>query len=734
MIGAVRIGAGALAGQWVRNPPSVAITAPGQSVATAAVTISWTYASSVPRPQAQFRVRLTSPDTTVEYYDSGIVTGPATSFVPAFTLSDGSTYLVSVQVSDGYDWSAPATAQFSVALADVGDFPNADVGSVYEVGINGVGLMLADRKQQDLEYRRQTAGLQAPRFAEGSTPFSEAIERYSFVGWADWRDGAGQQSRNRQDSSPAAYLEGEGVNPFEKTGLQLLPATAQTLATAYANPLSVVASNKLYTLTGAKQLTEVAAIGGAVNTVTIAGQTTVLAVASDGTNWYVADGVNIHRGTGTTDPGAAWATVDAKVMAWAADRLCVGYVGASSTTPNVFSTLTDAGAEEVASGRLILPPGSTITSITGGDGYVWFSARRNQQGLVYAWKAGSTDAPFVAFEFPAGQFPQSLGFYLGNVFVRCIEPLAAGGAKATIYQSATSSGRLIPQVVTTIESTTDDHTVGAFGGDDRFAMFSWKKQTIGGRSGVGAIDLSTGGHARWLYAPADTATGDVVSVVNWNGRTVFAVAGYGVCHETTGPVPSGFLRTDIADLGSSVAKVLSQLKADTAPLPTGAGLSISFTVDGGASYSPNVFSMSGAGLQTLTGDISKQAVTVGLKITLTATTVTPVLRSVTLRVHPIGLADQVIVLPVNCSDDPIGLNGQPLPEGGKGSGAARARFLESLAQTRIRYQDIDWAATGVSSIWEVEQVEVRSISVFDRQLNRQSHDQVAVLSLRRSFK
>jgi hypothetical protein len=322
---------------------------------------------------------------------------------------------------------------------------------------------------------------------------------------------------------------------------------------------------------------------------------------------------------------------------------------------------------------------------------VWFSARRNQQGLVYAWKAGSTDAPFVAFEFPAGQFPQALGFYLGNVFVRCIEPLAAGGAKATIYQAATSSGRLIPQVVTTIESTTDDHTVGAFGGDDRFAMFSWKKQTIGGRSGVGAIDLSTGGHARWLYAPADTATGDVVSVVNWNGRTVFAVAGYGVCHETTGPVPSGFLRTDIADLGSSVAKVLSQLKADTAPLPTGAGLSIAFTVDGGASYSPNTFAMSGAGLQTLTGDISKQAVTVGLKITLTATTVTPVLRSVTLRVHPIGLADQVIVLPVNCSDDPIGLNGQPLPEGGKGSGAARARFLESLAQTRIRYQDIDWA-------------------------------------------
>jgi hypothetical protein len=98
MIGAVRIGAGALAGQWVRNPPSAAITAPGQSVATAAVTISWTYTSAVPRPQAQFRVRLTSPDTTVEYYDSGIVTGPATSFVPAFTLSDGSTYRVGAGV------------------------------------------------------------------------------------------------------------------------------------------------------------------------------------------------------------------------------------------------------------------------------------------------------------------------------------------------------------------------------------------------------------------------------------------------------------------------------------------------------------------------------------------------------------------------------------------------------------------------------------------------------------
>jgi hypothetical protein len=731
--GPQRIAGGAIAGQFVHSPPIATLTGPSSTVTATSATATWTYFSYVSRAQNQFRVKLLTPDGGTVLFDSGIVAGAGTSYLVPFSLSDGSVYLIRVSVGDGFDFSDEVDSLFVVDLAGVADYPDAAVGTIYEVGINGVGYMLADTPEGELQYRRQVVPLEAPRYAQGDTPFSEAVERYTFVGWSDWRDGAGQQNKNRADSSPAAFLDSEGVNPFEETGLQLLPATAQTLANTYANPLSVIASNKLYSLTGTNTLKEVASIGGAVTAFSLVAATTITSVASDGTNWYVCDGANIFQGASAVDPVDPWSTLPVTVMAWAADRLCVAYPS-SGTTPNVFSTLASAGGEEIPSGRITLPVGSTITGITGGDGYVWFTARRNQQGLVYAWKAGSSEAPFIAFEFPAGQFPQSIGFYLGNVFVRCIEPLSAGGTKASIYRAATSSGRLIPALVTKIESGTDDHTVGAWSGDDRFAMFSWKKITAAGASGVGAIDLSSGGNARWLYAPTPTANGDVVSVLNWNGRTVFAVAGYGVCHEDVVPVTTGFLRTDISDLGTSTSKVYGQLKADLSPMPTGGAIVVAISADGGTSYSTSTFDLSGAGTQTLIGDVSRQAVSLGLKITLTATTVSPVLHSITVRAHPLGLADQVLILPINCADVLDDLRGKELKDSGDGKGARRARVLENLAQSQVRVQDIDWVETEAATIWEVEQVDVRSVGVFNRQKAKQVHSQVAVVMLRRSLK
>jgi hypothetical protein len=684
--GPQRIGGGAIAGQFIRTPPTAVVTAPASTISTTSTTVAWTYFSYVSRAQAQFRVKLRTTEGGIVLFDSGVLDGAGTSYSPDFFLSDSSAYTAVVSVSDGYDWSDEATIDFTVDLADVADYPDVKVGTVYEIAINGVGYMLADSTDGELQYRRQTLHLDAPRFAQGDTPFSEAIERYTFIGWSDFRDGAGQQNRNRADSSPAAFLDSESVNPFEDDGLRLLPATSKALTNTHSNPLTVVCGNQLYNV--------------------------------------------------AVDPGPAWSTIDANVMTWAADRLCIAY-SSDATTPNVFSTLTPDGSEEVPAGRITLPTGSTITSITGGDGYVWFTARRNQQGLVYAWKAGSSDAPFIAFEFPTGQFPQSIGFYLSNVFVRCIEPLAAGGTKAVIYRAATSSGRLIPQLVREIESGTDDHTVGSWAGDSRFALFSWKKVHSSGASGVGCLDLSSGGNARWLCAPvadAGTANGDVVSVATWNGRAVFSIAGYGVCYEMTTPVATGFLRTDISDLGTSVSKVYGQLKADVHPLPTGGGISVTYSLDAGESYSTDPFALSGAGIQTLNGSIDKQGVSLGLKITMTAAAASPVLRAITVRAHALGLADQVLILPVNCADTLADLRGKELPESGSARGSQRARVLESLSQTRIRLQDIDWLDTQTATIWEVEQVEVRTASVFDRSKKKQVHSQVAVLQLRRSLK
>ena len=78
-----------------------------------------------------------------------------------------------------------------VEYVDVHAFAdNTAVGHRYQVGINGVGYMLADHPEKGDEYRRQVIPLDPQRLATSDTPFSEAIERYSFAAADTWESGS----------------------------------------------------------------------------------------------------------------------------------------------------------------------------------------------------------------------------------------------------------------------------------------------------------------------------------------------------------------------------------------------------------------------------------------------------------------------------------------------------------------------------------------------------------------
>lgn len=55
-------------------------------------------------------------------------------------------------------------------------------------------------------------------------------------------------------------------------------------------------------------------------------------------------------------------------------------------------------------------------------------------------------------------------------------------------------------------------------------------------------------------------------------------------------------------------------------------------------------------------------------------------------------------------------------------------------QTRVKFQDIDWAYTKESGVWEVEQVRIRSVNLRDPMTKKASQLQVAVVNLRRPLK
>lgn len=722
----------AIAGSALFVPPTCVITSPSGVVVTSAVTATWSYASTASRAQTSYRIRVLTLSGAVVLYDSGTVPSAGTSLAIPFVFSSGSGYELELTVGDSFAFSAPTSVEFFVDEADVNDIPDAPtVGNVHEVGINGVGYMLADNPERPR--RLQVGTLSPPRFATGETPFSEAIERYTMVGQSDWTGGAGQRLADRADSSPTRFWTSEGINPFDEGALSLLPETTAQIADTYATPRAVVASGQLYAQTAALELTRLATVGGTPATpIDFTTPGAISALASDGLYWYAscAD-EKIYRGT--TALGAAWCDLAAQassppsVVEWCSDRLAVVYANASSQT--VLSTLSDVGAEKVAGGRFKFT-NATISAVTAGDGYLWFAVNRQDRSDVYAWQLGSADSRFVALTLPAGQSVTALGFYLGNVMVRAAEVVDATTTRAIIYRCIPQSGALTPERVMDIEELGVDHSAGDFTGDDRFVFWSWKAMADDGRSGVGCLDLSTGGWTRWLYAPVDTATGVVQSLFNWNGKVGFSVGGYGTSLEGTDPLTTGYMESSVRDLASGLTKVLTDLRVTLGALPVDGSLTAAVSVDGGGSYT-TLGTVNAAGLRSGAWEIAREAPSVAIKLTLGAVATSPEIRTTQVRLHPLSVVDEILVLPINCEDELRGVNGRDLSEARPSLN--RAAVLEALVGTRVKVQDVDWPVTGTSSIWEMVSADTTSVGVSDRRVgHRTEAAAVCVVTLRRA--
>lgn len=729
-LGSRLLGTGGIAGEVIRNPPVAVVTSPLLEVAAAFTAVSWTYSSPVPRPQAGYQVRLQDQLGLVTLYTSGTRFGSETDFTLDYVLNGGSTYRVQVRVFDGFEWSPWASSTFTVFLSTVEDVEALQsVGSVYEIGINGKGYMLKDGP--DRKYRRQSATLESPRFATGDTPFSEAIERYTMVGFSDWDGGAGQYLASRTRSVRNRFWRSEGIDPFDENGLRLLSSTTREVSSAYAGSRAVVASGRVFVQTGDKQITSLAEVGGAATVFNVAGATIIKSMASDGTHWYATDGVSIWRGSSAADPGAAWSAVGCDVIEWATDRLVGTYVNGSGA--GVFTSFAPAGTEEVASGRFNFPA-ATITTFAAAEGYVWFSVQRGDRTEIRSWQLGAdpTSVSRVAADIPAGESVTSIGSYLGNLFVRASCSCVGGGTRAIIYRGVTTDGTVVLSRLTGIPGSGVDHGPGTFGGSDRFGFFSWRSMTADGRSGVGAIDLAGGGWATWFAADDVDASGAVTSIVDWKGRVAFVVAGSGLWVQGDTPVPTGWVRSSIDDLGSGLSKVLNDIQIITTPLPGSASVEVRYSLDNGQTYLSAGAPLDSGGSMDALFPIGHRVASFGIEVTLNADTISPVLTMAQLRVHPLSLADRILVLPVNCADQLTGMNGQTLPDSGPGAGMRRARELEALMSTRIKLQDVDWPWTRIDEIWEVVGVDVQMDGVFDRSKGRRVDSGVCVLTLRRS--
>jgi hypothetical protein len=465
------------------------------------------------------------------------------------------------------------------------------------------------------------------------------------------------------------------------------------------------------------------------------GSYTITDLCSDGAYWYACDPAHGTRKNNTAaDPGSDWSTLPARVIEYAGGRICA----ALDATGNArrFSTLGPAGTEEVAGGRLDVPVGWQIVGFTGGSGFVWFGAKSADRGTVYAWQAGSTDTPFVALDLPNGQWVESVYYYLGNVFVRAgVNRSTSGKTGAVIYRCvADSSGTLTPFRVTDIGVTgpEGDYAAGNFSASDKYVFFTWGNMSSTGLAGVGCVNLETGGYCKWVYGQAMASPRTVV----WRNRVVLTDATALSIEDDDTFLTAGWLLTSASDLDASLDKVLDSVTLSLSSNDGTQAVDLEVSYDGDRStVDPGIGRL---GFGTLSAELpwGRRTKSFGLKFLLTRVSGGTAFLGATVRLHPLGIADELVQLPINCADDISDLRGTRIPgDSGPGRGALRARALMGLAESRVLFQDVDYAITKVAAPYDVVDAEIRSLgAAYNSNLGMQQRNYVVVLTLRRRSK
>jgi len=611
---------------------------------------------------------------------------------------------------------------------------NPDVGLRWEVAINDVGYMLADAPDQEITYRRLISVLEPQRFADGATPVSESIERYSFFNSSEWRGGAGQRFLNRANSDQSSYWDSQGLDVFcECQRLHLLPSV--DLKQASATSAMAVAGGEYLLMQDT----------GQVEQHTISGDT----VTPGNTHAYTATDLDIGYGKGFIATGtdlreitlgsagdSQLSTLDCHRVAWIGDRLAVLYRHSDATTWR-FSSLSTSGAEEVTDGHLTLP-GATSASmgsceyrlggIASGINYVWFSGwtQDGEEGHIYVWNIDTTLAPFIAMTMPKGEIPIDLFFYQGGLYIWAAE---RNGGVVKIYRGVVNGdGTITPFLVVSDAGSAPASLLydgPKFAAKSEELFFAWNGMQTNG--GFGVLHLPTGGYSKRGHADL---SGEVVSTFVWGNRPGCAVNARGAYLEhSTNLESTGWLRTSIADADSALDKHWDSVSFN-ANQEAGTDVDISYTLDGGDTY---VAVISNSTDEEAVAALGLEGASLGLQITLDGdgATATPYVRVVSAKFHPRGILDEVFVLPINCSDNIKDLKGSPIQRP-VDTGVDQARSLSLLAGNAVTVQDVDYQKTNATYDLEVVAVDVRRfLQTYDPSVARGRAGLVAMVTLRR---
>lgn len=366
-----------------------------------------------------------------------------------------------------------------------------------------------------------------------------------------WHLGAGQSRFDRKDSSEFQFNTSQGVDIWDKWQLTLLKDTVEKKSSANTNLRFAVAGSHLYWTDGTS-IQYITDLTTAIQDITGEPGTAPSSIVSDGFNVWTAHGASgIYKTTRGAATTASHITGSVGVLGYVRNRVLATSLDGRSLYD--VTALAVGGAPGALPAALFTHGNTDFDFIGFAEcmGYIYAAGFSGDKSLIYktAVKEDGTalDQPSVAAELPDGEIVTCIYGYLGRfVFI--------GTSLGWRFAVVGGNGDL--QLGARVNT---DNSVLCAEGQGEFIWYGLTNysETHSGLGRLSTAKFSDINNLVPAYASDLMVEGQgaIQSVVTFQGKRVFSVAGDGIYYEGTNCVESGHIDTGEVSYGMTEPKV-----------------------------------------------------------------------------------------------------------------------------------------------------------------------------------
>jgi hypothetical protein len=339
-------------------------------------------------------------------------------------------------VYDSFDGSGISTVARGVAdigiVSSTSTWQNTDVA--YDVALGGLPFIYAINDSRP--YIRQTAPFRKDQFDNGTEPGEQSLTGWWIRSQMSFHSGQGINffdPATTDENGHYRFRESRGLDVWTKGQVTLLKQTANMtgVTSGIYKIISIVdgSTDKIlgWTPTGTT-INNYTASGTAVTYTDVTGiaqplDTAILAVATDGTNLFIADNDHIYTGPIST-PTAGYSRYyntgnDSVVLGWVKQRL-VACIGAS-----VYELTNTKGTTHTLPTPVYTHPNASWkwTSISEGGSAIYAAGYAGTTSAIYKFTLASNGSMpvltsgIIAAQLPIGEYVNKIEYYLGYLTI-----------------------------------------------------------------------------------------------------------------------------------------------------------------------------------------------------------------------------------------------------------------------------------------------------------------------------